>query len=257
MDSAHLEMEAECFTCSRDLPIGQPTGRSGLSSQLGEYHQEHIRDDTYFPAPVTGHVDHLSPVRWDISYGSVCSSTEPEQVLDCLCIRHGSGSLSVEYDSGPLHNCNTSPFPVHCNPKDIPESDRIVCLSSLCAVSHPDCASCRIPPSDLPEAKSSLQCMDDEEALSPDEGVPFHSIQTRPASDDDHTIRPDEETLILQHTATDQVTLRPRSTIPRATLTHGRLCSFACGGVPSDRIPADASGIVPTDHPPYSTNRPL
>ena len=249
--SAHLEMEF--FGRDDDLTHDEPTGRSEFSGQLGKCLRGRLRGNSYFPATVTmvtSQVHCLSPAVCDVSYGAGCFSAE--QVLDCLCLRHGSGSLGVEYDSDLHHNCNTRPFSVPCNPKGIPESDRIVCVPILGDVLTTDHAtSCEIPPFDFPEP--SQQCTGNGDALSPGPGdfVTFHSTQTRTASDVDDTIGPDEAMLTLPHTSTDRVILRPYTyAIPEVTLTHDCLREFAGDAVLSDQIPAEASETDPTDHPP-------
>ena len=236
-DSAHLEIETEFL--GRDPTHDTSSVGSVLSGQFGECRRERLRCDSYSPAPVTSQVDRSSPAVCDVSYGSGCFSTEPEQVLDCLCIRHGSDFLGVEYDSDRHYNHNTRFFSVPCNPKGIPMSDRIVHLPILCDVLAADHTSCAISQCGFPEPFQ--QYTDIEDAVSPDdEGHP-----------DDLTIGPDEETLILPRATTDRVILRPcTSAISRVTLTHDCLCGFDGDAVLSDQIPADASETDPTDHPP-------
>ena len=124
MGSAHLEKEY----FGRDLTHDEPTGRSVFSGQLDKCLRGRLNGNSYFPAQVISQVDCLSPAVCDIGYGTDSPGFfSAEQVLDCLCVRHGSGSLGAVYDSDVHHNGNTRPFSVPCNPKGIPESDRILC----------------------------------------------------------------------------------------------------------------------------------
>ena len=246
MCSAHLGKEY----FGRDFTTDEPTGRSEFSGQLDQCLRGRLNGNPYFPAQVTSQVDCLSPAVCDIGYGTDSPGfVSAEQVLDCLW--HGSGSLGVEYDSDVHHNGNTRPFSVPCNPKGILMSDNIVHLPSLSDVLATDHTSCAIPQCGIPEP--SQQYTDSEDALSPDDGVTFHSTQTRTASDNDHTIGPDEASLTLPHTSTVRVILCPHTdVIPKVPLTHDCFCEIAGDAVlpVSDQVPAAASGTKPTDHPP-------
>ena len=271
MGSDHNEMETDCAythieleTVCLDFRPEETIVRSEFSGQLTECHQESFRDcatDFDLHSLVTSRCDIVSPVVCDVCSGSG-SGCSAEQVLDCSCTGHGSDSLGVEYNADRytcLRPCNTKPFVVPCNPKSIPDRDRVVCLrspeflsSDVLATEH---TSCDIPPHGFPEPFQ--QCPDIEDALSPDDGVTFHSTQAQTASYDGHpddlTIGPDEETLILPRATTDRVILRPCTcAISRVTLTHDCLCEFHGDAVLSDQILADASGSSRTDHPPCS-----